>query len=339
MDGKEKGLAIGAAVLASIGIGVAYYKATQKTPTVPPPTCPSPCGTYDTYIRNSDGTQMGATAVSGSISGLKATGVSTTFMDVANCASKTVGISTLTGNLSSQWYVSYNGVIYAISSELCNASPSPSPTGCPNSCSADSDCSGCGADFVCEGGQCIKQIPVAIDAPLSADIQSETQYVTNCTAILVEETCNKCNGQYAPYMGSALINVYVRDKSGRPIPNVPVSIASSVVNPKLSFTWQTYNNTTKQTKQYTSGQTATTTTDDLGRIQIPLWGNTMPIGWGDIQDSNYPCTGCQAEGTQGSAGPLSFGQLTYTVLGSQSIAPAITLITNTVSYKSRYQRC
>lgn len=331
MKTKTKGTIAAIAVIGAVSAGIgAAAISKKKAPTTTPSECPPPCGTYSTYIRNSDGSQMGATPVE-QVEGLKPTGVNTTFVDVAGCTTKTVEIYSTSGTLDTEWYVTYNNVLYGISSELCSQQP------CPNSCSADSDCSGCGADFVCEGGQCVKQIPAVIDAPLSVDIQSRVQYTTNCSFYFIYETCNKCNGSYDPYFGSAGLDVYVRDKYGRGIPNIPISISSSVVNPNLEFSFTVFDPTNNTFKEYTSGATATATTDSTGRVQISVEGKTMPIGWDNIQNSNFPCTGCSAQGTEGAQGPLSFGQFNFKVLGTQ--ISAITLITDTVYYSAAFGEC
>jgi hypothetical protein len=328
MDAGTKGLIAGIGVIATAtGIGAAYYASLKKKTS--PTTCPSPCGSFDTYIQNSDGSQMGATAVSG-ISGLKPTGVYTTFVDVANCVTQSVEIFSTSGTLDTEWYVTYNGNLYGISSQLCTSS-TPPPS-CPNSCSADSDCSGCGPDFVCEGGQCVKQIPAIIDVPLSVDLQSITQYTTTCCVYVVTLICKKCNAQYAPGFGTGGFYIYVKDKYGRPIPGVAVAISSSVVNPNLSFFFIVIEDLGTKSTKYQSGATATATTDSLGRIQMNVTAETMPIGWDNIANDNYPCSACSDQNDTGSVGPLSFGQFNFTVLNESGIS-AITLITDTVTYK------
>lgn len=205
----------------------------------------------------------------------------------------------------------------------------PSTSVCPNSCSADSDCTGCGQDFVCESGQCVKQIPASVSAPLSANIRSHTDYTTTCCEYVVYSNCLKCKPIYSPGYESDTFPVYVYDKSGRGIPGVSLSIASSVVSSGLGFKFTVTD--ASGSKQYKSGATATAITDSDGKITIEVKGTTMPVGWGDISSSNYPCSACNATPAKGSQGPLSFGQFSITVLGT-SIAPGITLLSNTVSY-------
>ncbi len=219
-------------------------------------------------------------------------------------------------------YVCLNGV--------CVQQTAPPPT-CPNSCSADSDCSGCGPDFVCENGQCIKQIPATISAPLSANMASSTLYTTTCCFTLFYNSCIKCMPTYKPGAQPATFDVYVRDSSGRGIPNVKLSIASSVASAGLQFTFTLSNGQQITPLIFTSGQTALITTDAEGKVTITVEADTMPVGWDNVANSNYPCSACSDITDQGTVGPLSFGQFNFTVLDVGGLS-AVTLLTDTVTY-------
>lgn len=188
---------------------------------------------------------------------------------------------------------------------------------CPSTCSSDSDCSACGPDFVCENGQCVKQIPATVNTEKNTlSLQSKATYtMTGCFYFIGVCNCLKCQESFAPYFGSDGMDVYVEDSSGRPIPRVPVSIKPSVADSSLGFSY--YVSDAVGTKEYNSNSVATAVTDNDGKISLSVSANVMPVGYQNISDSNYQCTACSTNNNYNNVvGPLNYGSFAIGVVGT-----------------------
>lgn len=303
-DTATKGLwfALGAAITVPVIVAGVVQATTKKT------SCPS-----GDIAANSDGTCKAGYVSDPSYSGC--------------CMPETTGVTCPSGDVAANSDGScQSGYVADPDNPGCCK---PQTTVCPNSCSADSDCSGCGQDFVCESGQCIKQIPATIDAPLSSDCESKAEYTTTCCEYFVYSNCLKCGAAFTPNYTSGVFDVYVRDSSGRGIPGVTLMIQSSVNATGLGFKFLITDGTGQQ-KSYDSGKTATAITDSDGKINVVVEPTTMPTGWDNIQNTNYPCLACNATPAQSSVETGTFGRFNYTVVGTQ--ITGVTLITDTVTY-------
>lgn len=190
----------------------------------------------------------------------------------------------------------------------CAAGSGPDPanpgccvSACPPSCTADSNCSGCGADFVCENGECTKQVPTYLQGPVSATMLARMSYSETCCYL---SSCKKCNGSYTP--GNISFDVTVTDASGRPVAGVALNVS-------LGFsgaTWQAVSDG----MVYTSNPVPT---DSSGSIRIIVTGTAAPDDFGNSGNNDYQCSACPV-----GTGLVDSGTLTAEI-GSVSVnAPA-----------------
>lgn len=187
---------------------------------------------------------------------------------------------------------------------------------CPNSCAVDSDCSGCGPDFVCENGQCVKQIPSSINSPLSATMKSKVQYTTTVCYYTLITAVHKCivsnfgDGLF-PGADYAYFTVTVTDQSGRGIPGLNVAISVTLSNP--DSTGVTYK-VTGANGTITNGTTGVT--DHNGNIHISVQATAMPVGWQNIQDSVYPPTVAFQQNNPVGSANVPYGNMSFTLEGT-----------------------
>lgn len=162
---------------------------------------------------------------------------------------------------------------------------------CPSSCSADGDCSACGPDFVCESGQCTKQLPAILQVGnLAPSIPETFTYSETCCVFVFVPSCKKCllsgNGWSG---GTTSTSVSVKDSSGRGVPGVLLNFA---VNGS-GFSWSAVSDgVTYRSDPVPTGLD--------GTVEVILSGTAPPGTLGDPNDAGYPCSICGGNSDSGT---------------------------------------
>lgn len=210
-----------------------------------------------------------------------------------------------------------------------------SPQTCPNSCSVDSDCSGCGPNFVCENGQCIKQIPNALTSPLSTTISSYARFTTTVCYYAFVTTSKKCiipshlDG-FTPDYANASFEVTAKDQNGRGIPGMTIDVVPALQNPATtSFTYKIKD--ANGTSTHSSGKNASGVTDSNGQIKITTYADAMPAGFQNISDSFYQASTAYKDNNTYGSQNTPYGNFTFTISGTN--ITSLTSIIDNVSYE------
>jgi hypothetical protein len=191
-------------------------------------------------------------------------------------------------------------------------------TACPPSCSADSDCAACGSGFVCEGGQCAKQVPAyltVLQGP-TASIPSTFHYVETCCVYVTEQICKKCQGTWSSGT-PVLIVAQVTDAFGRGVPGIALNFQSTLVAGGGAFS-----------AAVTNGGV----TDSNGQVTITLAALSAPGALGNSDDTAYPCSICSTSGGDTGQATDQYGSLEISAPGFPGLGTLPVAVFGIVNY-------
>lgn len=178
---------------------------------------------------------------------------------------------------------------------------------CPTSCTLDSQCTACGAGFVCEGGECTKQTPSSLTASsITATIPQSFSYIETCCNYVFEQTCKKCAPSWRG--GSTSVRFQVLDAFGRGIPGIRLLLNSSGSGYTIAAT------------------PSSLVTDATGTVAVLLTATAAPDDYGNQGNSNYPCSACGSESGDSGFITAEYGTIEVSAPGFPSLGTATVLV-------------
>jgi hypothetical protein len=202
---------------------------------------------------------------------------------------------------------------------------------CPGSCTADSQCASCGAGFLCEGGECTKQVPsqILVDGAsvVSAEPTLSVEYYGTCCGIF--SAC--CNLMVIANEPTPVLTITVLDAYGEPVPGVCVG---GIGNEPWSSDYWTVN-------LISSGGTCENgdpMTDENGQITFTIESTgTPPPGYQGADD--FPCDACSTQPGTGTFG-VPAGQFVISLPDYPGVPEATVAVTIAIDYAGYWlQNC
>lgn len=186
---------------------------------------------------------------------------------------------------------------------------------CPPSCTSNSDCSGCGSGFVCDGSCYSPEASNAVINPLTITIPTSVSY---CVGQYIWNQNTEYDFSYAG--GQSYFDVVVYDQKGNVLAGVPISWTINATNSPF----------TAQAMPISSGGGGSGSLGGSGQVLTGTGGArvivTAPSTPQNFSDSSLPNS--QGAGP-GMLGPYTLGTISVT---ADSLPSTSVLVLATVSY-------